>query len=106
MEIAAVTHVGRVSHVHPATDKSQCPSVFLHRGIKRQVVVVSGGIYVDRPARIRGARVHIKRENKMLFGNAAIGRGEGIKKQGARRKIHDGRTGDPNRIDVATPEAV
>ena len=28
---------------------------------------MSGGIYIDGPARIRGARVHIQRENKMLF---------------------------------------
>ena len=81
----------------------------MHRGlpaprIKRYAVIVSGGIYVDGPAWISRAGVHIQRENEMFFRGAAIWRGERIKKQRARSEVDDGRAGDANRIDVTAPE--
>ena len=65
---------------------------------------MSGGIYVDGPAWISRAGVHIQRENEMFFGSAAIWRGKRIKKQRARSEVDDGRAGNPNRIDVTAPE--
>ena len=65
---------------------------------------MSGSIYVDGPAQIGRARVHVQRENEMLFRGAAIWRCERIDKERARRKIDDGRTRDANGIDVTAPE--
>src|SRR5262249_10518424 len=104
--IAAVAYICGVSHVHAATHKSQRTPVFLHCRIKRQIVIVSGGIYVDGPARISRARVDVHRENEMLFRGAAIWRGEGIEQERARREMDDRGTGDANRIDVTAPEVV
>ena len=46
-------------------------SVFLYGGVKRHAVVVSGGIYIDGPARVDRARVQINRENEVFFGSTA-----------------------------------
>jgi hypothetical protein len=104
--IAAVPHVGGVSHVHAAAYKSQCASIFLDRGIERHAVIVSGRIYFDGPAGIDCTRVHVQREYEMFFRSSTVCCGEGINKERAGRYIDDGSTRDPYRIDVATPESV
>jgi hypothetical protein len=65
---------------------------------------VSGGIYIDGPARIGRARVYVQRENKMLFRSPAIWRRERIDNECARCEIDNRRTGDPDRIDITAPE--
>ena len=65
---------------------------------------MSSGIYVNGPSWIDSARVHVQRENEMLFGGAAIWRGERVNKKCARAEVHDWRTGDPNRVDVTASE--
>ena len=90
MIVAAVTDIRGASHVHAAAYQSQRTSVFLHRGIKRNAVVVSGGIYVNWPSCVDGARIHVEREDEMPFGNPAIWCGEGIDKQRATRGLRLG----------------
>src|SRR5262249_13261557 len=101
-----VAHVCGISHVDASAYKSQCTSVFLHRGIKCNAVIVSGGIYVDGPAWVDRACVPVQGENQMLLRSTAIWRGEGIETERARCEIYDGRTGDADRIDVTPPELV
>src|SRR4029077_2130588 len=74
---------------------SQRRSLLLDRRSEGRAVVLSRHLHVHRPARIDGARVHVKGNDVMFYGRSAIGRDHCVQKQRPRSKIDDGRADDP-----------
>ena len=56
-------------------------SLLLDRWSEGRAVVLSCQLHVHRPARIDGARVHVKRNDVMFYGRAAIGRRHRVQKE-------------------------
>ena len=70
-----------------------------HRGSRGEP-----GADIHRPAAVGRPGVHVQAEDEMLLGGAVVRRGRCVKKQRARRQIHDGRPGDTVRVYVAAVE--
>ena len=56
-------------------------SLHLDRWSEGRAVVLGHHLHVHRPARIDGARVHVKGNDVMFYGRAAIGRHHCVQKE-------------------------
>src|SRR5206468_7235820 len=88
----AIRHA-TISNIKNVAHDPECSSLLLDRCREGRAVVLGRQLHVHRPAGVDGTRVHVKRNDVMFDGRAAIGGDHCIQKKRARSKI-DNRRGD------------
>ena len=101
---AAIPHAP-ISNIQNVAHDPERRSLLLDRCNEGTFVVwLNGQLHVHRPAWVDGARVHVKRNDVMFDGRAAIGRNHCVQKQRARSKIDNRRADDAHGTDIGAME--
>ena len=90
-----------IRHVKNVVYNPKCGPLRLYGWCKRRAVINCDLAHVHRPAGIDVACVHIKREDEMLLGVAAVRCDHCVKKKPARGKIDNGCAGNTEGINIA-----
>ena len=80
MKEAAIPHAP-ISNIKNVAHDGERRSLQLNRCSEGRAVVLSRRLHVHRPAGVDGARVHVKRNDVMFYGRAAIGRNHCVQKE-------------------------
>ncbi len=76
----AITHAP-ISNIKNVAQDGERRSLLLNRCSEARAVVLGCQLHVHRPAGIDGARVHVKGNDVMFYGRAAIGRNHCVQKE-------------------------
>src|SRR5216110_2454707 len=103
MIAVAIRHAPIPNVKNVAYDAERRP-LLLDRCSEGRAVVLSRQRHVHRPAWVDGARVHVKRNDVMFDGRAAIGCNHCVQKKRPRSKIDNGRADDAHGTDLSATE--
>src|SRR5437660_4528421 len=93
-----------IRHVKNVVYNPKCGPLRLYGWCKRRAVINCDLAHVHRPAGIDVACVHIKREDEMLLGVAAVRCDHCVKKKPARGKIDNGCAGNTEGVNIRSEE--